>query len=377
VKKALIVGAGFFGAVLAERLASDAGIPVTVIDRRKHIGGNSWSETDPQTGIEYHKYGSHIFHTSNQSVWRYISRFTEFNDYRHTVWTTYRNHVYPMPINLGTINAYYRTNLSPAAARQLVLDEAAGANVAEPKNLEEKAVSLIGRPLYEAFIRGYTLKQWEKDPKELSADIITRLPVRYTYNNRYFNDTFEGIPMHGYGRMFANMLAQRKITVRLATDFAEMIAVNNDYGLICYTGAVDEFFGYRLGRLEWRTLDFEIERLDYPDYQGTSVMNYADEHIPYTRIHEFKHYHPEREDTGTTFVYKEYSRFATPGDSPYYPVDTRENRVLYNRYQELAAREAPGVIFGGRLGQYRYFDMDDTIEAALTCYTNQIVPKIT
>lgn len=374
--KIVIVGAGFFGAVLAERIAVDAGLPVTVIDRRNHIGGNCWSEVDPETGVEYHAYGSHIFHTSNEDVWKYITAFTRFNEYRHTVWTTYQGRVYAMPINLGTINAFYGRSFSPDEARAFILAEAGAGNITDPANLEEKAVSLIGRPLYEAFIRGYTIKQWEKDPGELAADIITRLPVRYTYNNRYFADTYEGIPLNGYGAVFKKLLSHRLITVRTGTDFSSLRPYPDANTLICWTGAIDEYFGCTLGKLEWRTVDFAAERPACPDFQGTAVMNYADEHIPYTRIHEFKHYHPERPDTGSTLIFKEYSRFAGAGDEPYYPVDTANNRELFARYRDLARREAPGVVFGGRLGHYRYYDMDDAIEAALRCYTEEVLPKI-
>lgn len=376
MKKIIIVGAGLFGAVLAERLAAGAGLPVTLLDRRAHMGGNCWSELDPQTGVEFHKYGSHIFHTSDPEVWRYITRFTEFNAYRHTVWTTSQGRAYSLPINLGTINSFYGRALSPAQARQLVLEEAGGENIGEPRNLEEKAVSLIGRPLYEAFIRGYTIKQWEKDPKELAAEIITRLPVRYNYNNRYFDDAYEGIPLHGYARLFEKLLDHPKIELRLNTAWADLPPAERAASLVCHTGAIDEFFDYRLGRLEWRTLEFEAERPECSDYQGTAVMNYADSEVPYTRTHEFKHYHPERPCTGQTLIVREYSRFAKAGEEPYYPVDTRDNRELYARYRKLAAVEAPGVIFGGRLGSYKYLDMDDTIAAALACCREELLPRL-
>ncbi len=376
MKNILIVGAGLFGAVLAERLVSETPYPVTILDRRNHIGGNCWSEIDQQTGVEYHAYGSHIFHTSDQAVWEYISQFTEFNEYRHTVWTSFREQAYPMPINLGTISAYYGRRFSPEEAKQFICAEASSSRVCSPKNLEEKAISLIGRPLYEAFIRGYTKKQWEKDPTELSADIITRLPVRYTYNNRYFADRFEGIPVKGYGKLFERMLSHPRIDVRVDTDFAAMRSQIDAETLVCYTGAIDEYFSYALGRLEWRTVDFTRERFPFADFQGTSVMNYADESIPYTRIHEFKHYHPERPDTGSTLIFKEYSRFATEGDEPYYPVDTQINRDLHARYVKHAKLHAPNVLFGGRLGQYKYYDMDDTIASALACYRDDVIPRL-
>lgn len=368
MKKLLVVGCGFYGAVVAERAASVLNIPVTIVDRRNHIGGNSWSEVDPETGVEYHKYGSHIFHTSNEKVWEYIGNFTGFNEYRHTVLTTYKNEVYTMPINLGSINQYFRKAMSPEDARKFIANEIAKENITDPANLEEKAISLIGRGLYEAFFRGYTIKQWEKDPTELSPDIITRLPVRYNYNHRYFADKFEGIPLDGYGKLFERLVDHKNITVKLNTDFADIKGEVNADTLVLYTGAIDEFFGYSLGALEWRTVDFTAERFDYPDYQGTTVMNYAEETVPFTRIHEFKHYHPERQDTGKTLIFKEFSRFAKAGDEPYYPVFTERNKQLYDQYIAMAAEKAPNVVFGGRLGLYKYLDMDDTVEAALEAF---------
>ncbi|MDR3361695.1 MAG: UDP-galactopyranose mutase [Desulfovibrio sp.] len=370
-----IVGAGFTGSVIAERIASDAGMPVLVIDRRRHIGGNSWSEIDAETGVEFHKYGSHIFHTSEQEVWKYISQFTRFNDYRHHVWSMCGGHVYAMPVNLSTINSFYGLALTPDEAREFITREAARDGRAEAANLEEKAVSLIGRPLYEAFIRGYTAKQWEKDPKELPPDIITRLPVRYTYDTRYFSDIWEGIPLDGYVGLFRKLSAHPLIEVRLGMDFADLRDSLSEAALI-YTGAIDEYFGFRLGRLEWRTVDFEVERPACADFQGTAVMNYADPDIPHTRIHEFKHFHPERQDTGKTLIFREYSRWACKGDEAYYPVDTAANRRLYADYAALAAHEAPDVVFCGRLGQYAYMDMDDAVAAALHCYTNTVRPRL-
>lgn len=359
----LIVGAGLFGAVMAERLAA-AGYPVTVIDRRPHIGGNCWSETDPQTGIEVHKYGSHIFHTSNREVWEYISRFTDWNSYQHHVWTTYQGRVYSMPINLATINGLYGMSLNPREAEEFIAGEIARENLVEPKNLEEKAISLIGRPLYEAFIRGYTIKQWQKDPATLPPEIITRLPVRFSYNSRYFNDVWEGIPLDGYGKLFERLFSDSRITVRLNTDWFDLRDSVDDDTLVVYTGAIDRFFDCRLGALEWRAIDFEAERFDIPDFQGTSVINNADATTPYTRIHEFRHYHPERSYPDKTIIFREYSRSASSADEPYYPVGDERNRRLYAAYQDLAA-QLSNVIFGGRLGSYRYYDMDDVIAAAL------------
>ena len=348
---------------------------VIVIDRRNHTGGNCYSSLDDKTEIECHRYGSHIFHTSNKDVWGYINRFTTFNSYQHKVWSTHNNRVYSMPINLHTINSFYGEKFTPDAARRFIQEEAAKEGITAPRNMEEKAVSLIGRPLYEAFFKGYTIKQWDKNPSELSAEIITRLPVRYSYNNRYFADTYEGIPTDGYGALFKKMLGSPLIDVQLNTDFRDIRHNLPDDALIIYTGPIDQYFDYQLGKLEWRTVDFEISRPCVTDFQGTSVMNYADADVPYTRIHEFKHFHPERPDTGKTIIFKEYSRAAQGDDEPYYPVNTERNRKLYAAYRELAASE-PNVIFGGRLGQYQYLDMDDTIAEALQCYETQVKPRL-
>ena len=358
----LIVGAGFYGTTVAERLAS-AGLKVLVIDKRPHIGGNCYSEIDADTGIESHKYGSHIFHTSNEKVWEYLSRFTQFNEYRHTVWTTYKNRSYSMPINLATINSFYGMNLKPFEVESFIKKERQKENIQYPSNLEEKAVSLIGRPLYEAFIRGYTIKQWEKDPKELSPDIITRLPVRYSYVNRYFDDKYEGIPLNGYTTVFKRMLDHRNIEVRLNSDYFQ---IRDDFGDIptLYTGPIDRFFNYEFGRLDWRTIRFERQVHNVTDYQGCTVMNYADPEISITRIHEFKHFHPERSNKKSTVIFKESSFVAGQVDDPYYPVNTPRNARLLKRYQEKA-KGIEKLWFGGRLGTYRYFDMDDTIENAL------------
>ncbi len=357
-----VVGAGFFGATVAEHITS-TGRKVLVIDKRHHIGGNCFSEMDPETGIECHKYGSHIFHTSNKNVWEYLNRFTKFNNYRHTVWTTYKGCVYSLPINLATINAFYNVNLRPFEAAAFIQNEVKKQNIKNPQNLEEKAITLIGQPLYEAFIKGYTVKQWEKDPKDLPADIITRLPVRLSYNNRYFNDEFEGIPIDGYGKLFERMLDHPNIEVRLGVDYFNTKESLGHLPTV-YTGPIDQFFNYKYGRLDWRTIDFEREGHDVVDYQGCAVMNYADTEVPYTRIHEFKHYHPERPETNTTVVFKEFSRIAGKDDEPYYPVNTPRNTELLKKYQKETML-LNNIWFGGRLGEYRYFDMDDTVDAAL------------
>jgi UDP-galactopyranose mutase len=372
--KVIIVGAGFFGATIAERIANDAHVPTLVVDKRSHVGGNSWSEIDPDTGIEHHRYGSHLFHTSNEEVWRYIRRFGDFNDYRHRVHTVHAGCVYTMPINLGTICAFYKKHLSPAEARQLIETEVNRAGIIQPNNLEEKAISLMGRPLYEAFIKEYTKKQWQTDPSKLPASIVTRLPVRFDFNDRYFSDTYEGLPLRGYASIFESMLSNSNIKVMLNTDFFSLRSAIKPNQLVIFTGAIDRYFGYQCGKLGWRTLDFEREALNFNDYQGTSVMNYADADVPFTRIHEFKHLHPERKYEGTrTLIAREYSRFALEGDEPYYPIATVADKAIYNNYKLLAAN-TNNVIFGGRLGTYRYIDMHQAIGAALNSYTNRVLP---
>ena len=370
----LVVGAGLFGLTIAERAAA-AGLRVTVIDRRDHIGGNAFSSVDDATGIEVHRYGSHIFHTSNERVWDYVSRFTAFTDYRHRVYSTHANQVFPLPINLGTVNQFFRSAMGPAEARRLIAQQAAEVYPGSATHLEDKAISLIGRPLYEAFIRGYTAKQWQTDPRELPASIIARLPVRYTYDNRYFTDTHEGLPVLGYAAWFEAMASHPRIDVRLGTDF-----FNDDHAWgrgrtrsqvpVVYTGAVDRYFDHCAGPLTWRTLDLETETLPVADFQGTSVMNYADLDVPYTRIHEFRHFHPEREDRHAqdrTVIMRETSRFAGPGDEPYYPVATAQDRERLRAYRDLAAAE-PTVHFGGRLGSYQYLDMHMAIASALSMW---------
>jgi UDP-galactopyranose mutase len=369
----IIVGAGFFGATIAERVANELGKRVLVIDRRRHIGGNAYSENDSQTGIEVHKYGAHLFHTPNKTVWDYLHRFTEFSDYRHRVFSTYKNQIYSMPINLGTISQFFGKRLTPDEARALVAEQAKELDGRTPQNLEEKAVSLIGRPLYEAFIRGYTAKQWQTDPRELSESIITRLPVRYNFDNRYFNDPYEGLPVDGYTAIFEKMLANPLIEVALGTDYFDLREVIALTGVpVVYTGPIDRYFDYRAGELKWRTIDFQEEVLPIGDFQGTAVMNYADEHVPYTRILEFRHFNPERNyQTEKTVIVREYSRFAKRADEPYYPIDTADDKKTYIAYKALAAEEK-NVIFGGRLGTYRYLDMHQAIAAALKSFETEI-----
>lgn len=364
----LIVGAGLFGSVMAERVANGLGLPVTIIDRRPHMGGNCWSGIDPATGIEVHKYGPHIFHTSHPEVWEYISRFTQWNGYRHHVWSRHKGRLYSMPINLATINSFYNRNFRPEEARRFMAEEIAREKPGDPANLEEKAISLIGRPLYEAFIRGYTQKQWDKNPRELPAEILTRLPVRFNYDSRYFNDRWEGIPLHGYAAIFRNMLANPLINVKLNTDWLDMRENISPETLVIYTGPMDQFFDHELGRLEWRTLDFETRRYPFKDYQGAAQVNEADADVKYTRKTEYRHFHPELAYEATVVV-SEASRAAGPNDEPYYPVNTARNMDLYQKYVRLAASRV-NIFWGGRLGSYRYLDMDKTIASALELFEN-------
>jgi UDP-galactopyranose mutase len=345
-----------------------------VLDRRPHIGGNAYSEADPETGIEIHKYGAHLFHTSNARVWEYVNRFTAFTGYQHRVYSNHAGQVYPLPINLGTINQFFDAAYTPDEARALIKEQAAELGDKVPENFVEKGVSLIGRPLYEAFIAHYTAKQWQTDPEKLSADIITRLPVRYTYNNRYFNDTYEGLPVDGYTAWIERMADHPNIEVRLSTDFFDHRAEYVGNVPVVYTGPIDAYFGNAEGQLSWRTLDFEREVLPTGDFQGTSVMNYPDADVPFTRIHEFRHFHPERDyPTDKTVIMREYSRFADQGDEPYYPVNTADDREMLLKYREMARREN-GVLFGGRLGTYKYLDMHMAIASALNMYDNRLRP---
>ncbi len=372
----VIVGAGFFGATIAERVANTLGQRVLVLDRRDHIGGNAYSENDPQTGIEVHKYGAHLFHTPNKVVWDYLNGFTKFTDYKHRVYTSFKDQVYSMPINLGTVCQFFGRRMPPDEARRLVQEQAQELGGRSPANLEEKAISLIGRPLYEAFIRGYTAKQWQIDPKDLPEHIITRLPVRYNFDNRYFNDAYEGLPVDGYTAIFERMLDNPLIEVRTGVDYFSIKGEIPVGKLVVFTGPIDRFFDYRAGELGWRTIDFEPEVLSTGDFQGTAVMNYADEDVPFTRILEFRHFNPERDyQKEKTIIVREYSRFAKRSDEPYYPIDTAKDKKTYLAYKEMADGEKD-IIFGGRLGTYRYLDMHQAIGAALKCFETTVEPRL-
>lgn len=377
----LVVGSGLFGLTIAREAAS-IGAKVTIIERRAHLGGNAWSETEPETGIEIHKYGAHLFHTSNERVWEYVNRFTSFTPYIHHVYTTVKGVVYPMPVNLGTINQFFSAAYSPDEARALIASQAGDIDPAHIEdNFRTKGISLVGKPLFEAFFEGYTAKQWQTDPAELPATIVSRLPVRYNYDNRYFNDTYEGLPTDGYAAWLTRMADHPNIEVKLNTDFYDKTSEycqSKTVGQIpiVYTGPIDQYFNYRKGELGWRTIDLELEIKPTGDFQGCPVMNYGDRDIPYTRIHEFRHFHPERAEhypKNKTVIAREYSRFAAPGDEPYYPINAAADRERLAAYRAATTAE-PNVMFGGRLGTYKYLDMHMAIASALTRFDQVIAP---
>mgnify|MGYP001744012104 FL=1 len=375
----VVVGSGLFGLTIAEQAASRWGLRVAIVERRSHLGGNAYSEIDPETGIEVHKYGAHLFHTSNERVWEYVNRFTSFTSYVHRVWTTVDGVVYPMPVNLGTINQFFSAAYGPDEARALIAQQAAEVDGQEITDFESKGVSLVGRPLFEAFFKNYTAKQWQTDPKDLPASIISRLPVRYNYDSRYFNDKYEGLPVDGYTAWMERMVASDLIDVYLDTDFFDPDNPLNKAAVVgkvpvVYTGPVDRYFDYSAGDLSWRTVDFEKEVVDTGDYQGCSVMNYGDIDVPFTRIIEFRHFHPERDyQDKKTVIFREFSRFADHGDEPYYPVNTAQDRERLEQYRELMKNE-DRVFFGGRLGTYKYLDMHMAIASALTMLDNELAP---
>ena len=376
----VVVGSGFFGLTIAERAATELDKRVLVLERRNHIGGNAFSEEEPETGIEVHRYGAHLFHTSNERVWAYVNRFTDFTGYQHRVFARVGGQVYAFPMNLALINQFFGRSHTPDEARALIAEQAGEIDTASARNLEEKAISLIGRPLYEAFVKGYTAKQWQTDPRELDAAIITRLPVRYDFNNRYFSDTFEGLPVDGYTPWLERMADHPNIDVRLDVDYFDVRGQLPAGTPTVYTGPLDRYFDYSEGELGWRTLDFDFEVVPTGDFQGTSVVNYNDADVPFTRIHEFRHMHPERAyPKDKTVVVREYSRFAETGDEPYYPINTAADRDMLKRYRELARKETANanVLFGGRLGTYKYLDMHMAIGSALTMFDNRIAPYFT
>lgn len=360
----LNVGAGLSGAVIGRHLA-EAGHQVTVVDSRSHIGGNCHTERDSDTGVMVHVYGPHIFHTDDSEVWDYVNRFATFLPYKNRVKTTSldpegRRGVFSLPVNLHTINQFFGKTLRPEEAHAFITEEQADTTIEDPQTFEEQALRFVGRDLYEAFFKGYTVKQWGMHPSELPASILKRLPVRFNYDDNYFFHKFQGMPEDGYSAMIAKILDHPGITVKLETVFDH--TQTDQYDHVFYSGPLDGYFDYQLGRLGYRTLDFE--RFTHQgDYQGCAVMNYGEESVPYTRITEHKHFAPWESHEGSV-CYREYSRAAEPGDIPYYPIRQVQEKALLSDYVALAEQTA-GVSFVGRLGTYRYLDMDVTIREAL------------
>lgn len=354
-----IVGAGFSGAVIARQLA-DAGYQCDVYEARPHVAGNCHTERDAETGVNVHVYGPHIFHTSNERVWEYVQRFDAFEPFVNRVKTIYDGAVYSLPINLMTINNFFGKTYSPQEA-QAFIGSIGDKSIAEPKTFEEQALCYVGRDLYEAFFKGYTVKQWGMQPSELPASILKRLPVRFNYDDNYYSSKYQGMPKHGYTYLVEQILDHELIAVHLNTPFNRDMA--EEYAHVFYSGPIDAWFDHKWGRLGYRTLDFTVERHE-GDYQGNAVINYADPDIPWTRISEHKHFSPW-ESHGKTLIYKEHSRFCGEEDIPYYPIRLNDDKEQLLKYEEAAAA-AKDVTFVGRLGTYRYLDMHVTIEEALT-----------
>ena len=367
----LVVGAGLYGAVFAQK-AKEAGKSVLVIDKRPNIAGNVY--TEEMEGIHVHVYGAHIFHTNNKTVWDYITRFAEFNRFTNSPVANYKGELYSLPFNMYTFNKMWGV-ITPEEAAAKIEEQKKAAGITEPKNLEEQAISLVGTDIYEKLVKGYTEKQWGRPCHELPAFIIKRLPVRLTFDNNYFNALYQGIPVGGYTKMVANLL--EGIEVRLGVDYlenkAELDALADK---VVYTGAIDAYFDYKLGALEYRSVRFETEVLDKPNFQGNAAVNYTDSESPYTRIIEHKWFEfgkdAEGNDLPKTVISREYSSEWKLGDEPYYPVNDEKNGALYAQYKELAEKEE-GIIFGGRLGEYKYYDMDAVIASALDMAAREIV----
>lgn len=360
----LIVGSGLFGSVFACE-AKKRGKKCLVIDKRSHIGGNIY--TEKMEDINVHKYGAHIFHTSNKEVWEYINQFAEFNNYINSPVAVYKDELYNLPFNMNTFSKMWGIR-TPAEAKAIIEKQIADLNITEPENLEEQALSLAGRDVYEKLVKGYTEKQWGRSCTELPAFIIKRLPLRFTYDNNYFNDRYQGIPMGGYTAIIERML--EGIEVKTDTDYFEFRKVNPDVAeKIVFTGMIDEYFDYCYGPLQYRSVRFETEVLDCENYQGNAVVNYTEREIPWTRIIEHKHF--EFGNQPKTVISREYSSEWKQGMEPYYPVNNDENNALYDKYRSLADQE-PNVIFGGRLGQYKYYDMDKVVAAALDCVKEEL-----
>ncbi|ATO56467.1 UDP-galactopyranose mutase [Loigolactobacillus coryniformis subsp. coryniformis] len=363
----LVVGAGLFGATFAYE-AAKRGKRVKVIEKDDHISGHIY--TEEKSGIQVHKFGAHIFHTSIKKTWDFVQQFAEFNRYTNEPVANYKGELYNLPFNMNTFNKMWGV-ITPAEAKAKIEEQRKVLGDKRPENLEEQAISLIGTDIYEKLIKGYTEKQWGRKATELPAFIIRRLPVRYIYDNNYFNDTYQGIPIGGYTQIVEKMLADPLIDVELNQDFfANKDSYLADYPRVVFTGMIDQFFNYQLGELEYRGLRFEEEELDIDNYQGNAVINYTDAETPYTRIIEHKHFEFGKGDKNKTIITREYPETWQKGDEPYYPVNDKRNNSLFKQYRELAATQ-PNVIFGGRLGQYKYYNMDQVIEAAQKVVTRE------
>ena len=360
----LIVGSGLYGCVLAERISSVLKKKVIILEKRDHIGGNCYSEIDKSTGIEYHKYGTHIFHTSIKPVWDYLKDFTKFNSYRHQVLAKYKSKTYQLPINLETINNFFKKDFRPMQAKNFIKNQAKKFNNRSYGNFEEKARSQIGDKLYKAFIKDYTFKQWGKKPKNLPSSIFNRLPLRFNYNEDYYKNPFiQGIPLDGYTKIFKRLTEKSNIEVIYKSNYEYENNYNVKYFTI-YTGPLDKLLKNKFGKLEWRSLEFKKEILNCEDYQGTSVMNYPELKFKYTRIHEPRHLHPERGYGKKTLIIKEYPKINS--NEPYYPINDIKNRSRHKKYKSyLFNNKNKKIIFGGRLADYAYYDMDMTISASL------------
>ena len=360
--KLLVVGAGLFGATVARERALK-GDNVTVVEKRDHLAGNIY--TKEIEGIQVHKYGAHIFHTNNQSVWEYINQFAQFNRFTNEVIANYKGTIYNLPFNMNTFNKMWGV-VTPDEARTKIKEQTAVLLNKQPRNLEEQAISLVGVDIYEKLIKDYTAKQWGRDPKDLPAFIIRRLPVRYTYDNNYFNDTYQGIPIGGYTQIVKRMLDNPNIEVKLGTDFLnKKEKYLKEFDKIVYTGMIDQFFDYKLGTLEYISLHFETEILDEDNYQGNAVVNYTDSETPFTRIIEHKHFEFGKGNKHKTVITREYPEDWSIDKEPYYPVNDSVNNGIQKRYRKFAEEKFPQVAFGGRLGLYRYYNMDQVILAAL------------
>ena len=372
MSKYLVVGAGLFGATFAYE-AAKRGHEVKVIEKRNHVAGNIY--TEKIDGIQVHKFGAHIFHTNKKEIWDYVHQFADFNRYTNSPVANYKGEIYNMPFNMNTFNKMWNVT-TPAEAKAKIEEQRSVLNGKKPENLEEQGISLVGTDLYQKLVKGYTEKQWGKKAEDLPAFIIRRIPVRFTYDNNYFNDPYQGIPIGGYTQIVEKMLASDLITVETGVDFFDKKdEYLKNYDRVLFTGMIDQFFDYKLGELEYRSLRFVTEEMDVDNYQGNAVVNYTDAETPYTRVIEHKHFEFGKGDKNKTIVTREYPKTWERGDEPYYPVNDRKNDSLYKKYRELAEQEGGNVIFGGRLGMYRYYNMDQVIMAALVAVRKEFDKK--